>query len=187
MGASWRQLCLESVISSPEWAIVLVQPGYEISVQRTLEFVREVPAMVPYRTEVRQWADRKVIKRRALLPGYVIVRANPELRGQIVSLPRVNQFLRFGGQPARLTDEEVESLRRISERTMDPEAWSELTAGQRVRILNGPLAGSTGEIVERDRHQYFTVRLTMLGRQIATKVDLAETQLSVLPEQAAVL
>jgi hypothetical protein len=35
--------------------------------------------------------------------------------------------------------------------------------------------------VERDRNHYFTVRLEMLGRQIATRVDPRETELSLLP------
>jgi len=181
MGGSLRQLCLKSEEINSRWFIILVQPGYEISVQRNLETVRDLPAIVPYRTEVRQWADRKVIKRRPLLSGYVIARTNPELRGQVISLPHVYKFLRFGGEPAWLSDEEVESLRGISERTVDQESWDRLEPGQAVRILSGPLAGCAGEVVERDRSHYFTVRLPMLGRQIATKVDLSKTEVSLLP------
>lgn len=181
MCGSERQLCLERESESPRWFILIVQPGYEVTVQRSLESLRDVPALVPYRTEIRQWADRKVIKRRALLPGYVIAQADPGARGQVVTLPRVYQFLRFGGEPAWLRDYEVESLRRISERTLDPESWEQLEPGQSVRVLSGPLAGCTGEVVERNAGQYFTVRLPILGRQIATRVDLSETELSLLP------
>lgn len=183
MGETLRQLCLDSTEELHRWSVILVQPGYEISVQRSLETMTEVPSIVPYRTEVRQWADRRVIKRRPLLPGYVIMRPNPELRGQVVRLPRVYQFLRFGGKPAHLTEEEVQSLRRISDQTLEPESWVDLVPGRVVRILNGPLAGCVGEIVERDRQPYFTVRLSMLGRQIATRVDLATTSISLLAEQ----
>lgn len=171
----------KSDLEGPRWFIILVQPGYEVSVQRSLECLRDVKALVPYRTEVRQWADRKVIKRRALLPGYVIAQTDAEARGQVVRLPRVHQFLRFGGAPAWLQDNEVESLRRISERALDPESWERLQPGQGVRILSGPLAGCVGEVVERNALHYFTVRLPILGRQIATKVDLSETELSLLP------
>jgi len=181
MGESVRQLCLKIENTGPRWSIILVQPGYEVSVQRSLETLRDLQAFVPYRTEVRQWADRKVIKRRALLPGYVIARTDPELCGQVVTLPRVYQFLRFGGEAAYLRDEEVEALRGISERTVEPESWEQLQRGQSVRILTGPLAGCAGEVVERDRDQHFTVRLPMLGRQVATKVDLSTTEISLLP------
>lgn len=182
MCESERQLYLNPASQCPRWFIITVQPRYEVSVQRSLEQLLNVSALVPYRTEVRQWADRRVIKRRALLPGYVIVQADPEARGQVVSLPRVHQFLRFGGEPVSLRDYEVESLRRISERAIDPESWEQLQIGQTVRILTGPLAGCCGEIVERNSSHYFTVRLPILGRQIATKVDLSATELSLLPE-----
>jgi len=181
MGGSLRQLCLNSENIGCRWSIILVQPGYEVNVQRNLETLRDLPAFVPYRTEVRQWADRKVIKRRALLPGYVIALTDPARRGQVVTVPRVYQFLRFGGETAYLTDEEVESLRGISERTLEPESWDDLQAGQSVRVLTGALAGCAGEIVERDRNQYFTVRMPMLGRQVATKIDLSKTEISLLP------
>jgi len=181
MGGPLRQLCLKSEETVLRWFIILVQPGYEVSVKRNLDRFEDVSVVVPYRTEVRQWADRKVVRQRPLLPGYVIARSNPELRGQIVSLPRVYQFLRFGGEAAYLTEEEVEAVRRVSERTVDPESWDKLQPGQAVRILDGPLAGCAGEIVERDRNQYFTIRLPMLGRQIATRVDLSETGISLLP------
>lgn len=163
----------------------MVQPGYEVSVQRSLETFCNLPVFVPYRTEVRQWSDRKVVRRRVLLPGYVMSRTDPQLRGQVVSLPRVHQFLRFGGEAAYLRDDEVEALRRISERTVDPECWDQLLPGHSVRILTGPLAGCSGEVVERDRHRYFTVQLPMLGRQIATKVDLSKTEISLLPGPAS--
>jgi len=181
MCGSGRQLWTESQTEVSRWFILLVQAGYEASVQRSLESVRNIKSLVPYRTEVRQWADRKVVKRRALLPGYVIAQADPEARGQVVRLPRVQQFLRFGGAPAWLQDNEVASLQRISERTLDPESWEQLQPGQGVRILSGPLAGCVGEVVERNALHYFTVRLPILGRQIATRVDLSETELSLLP------
>jgi transcription antitermination factor NusG len=182
MCGSERQLWLESDSKSPRWFIITVQPGYEVSVQRSLESLLAIPVLVPYRTEIRQWADRKVIKRRALLPGYVIAQTDPEARGQVVRLPRVNQFLRFGGEPMWLQDHEVESLRRISERTVDPESWEQLETGTKVRILSGPLTGCSGEVVARNASHYFTVRLAILGRQIATRVDLCETELSLLPD-----
>lgn len=185
MCRSLRQLRLETENTGSRWYIILVQPGYEVSVQHMLESVRDLPAFVPYRTEVRQWSDRKVIKRRVLLPGYVMARTDPTLRGQVVSLPRVYQFLRFGGEAAYLTEEEVHSLRRISERTVAPESWDQLERGQAVRILTGPLASCSGEIVERDWNQYFTLRLPMLGRQIATEVNLSETEISLLPQTEA--
>lgn len=180
MGESQRQLYL----NEPEdegWYVILVQSGYEVSVQRVASQWRETPVFVPYRTEIRQWADRKVARKKALLPGYVIARTNLAERGRLVTLPRVYGFLRFAGQPATLRDDEVEALKRISEKTVDPEAWESLVVGQPVRILSGPLSGCTGEIVERDRNHYFTVRLEMLGRQIATRVDPRETEISLLP------
>lgn len=183
MCRSERQLCLQPESDNLRWLILLVQRGYELKVQQNLERLREIPSIVPLRMETRQWAGRTVVKPRVLLPGYVIAQVDMSLRGQIVGLPRVYQFLKFGEQRACLTDEEVESLRKISERTINPESWELLELGQRIRILDGPLAGCQGEVVERERDHYFTIRLPMLGRQIAIKIDLAKTEVVLMPHQ----
>lgn len=184
MCGSERQLCFDEETSDARWFVIVVQSGHEASVQRSLESLQNIPVLVPYRTEVRQWADRKVVKRKPLLPGYVIAKAAPEARGQVVRVPYVCQFLRFGGEPAWLRADEVETLRRISERTAHPETWESLQTGQPVRILNGPLAGCAGEVVAREDYRYFTVRLPMMGRQIATRVDLSTTDVSLLPSSS---
>jgi transcription antitermination factor NusG len=183
MCRSERQLCLQSESDNLRWLILLVQRGYELKVQKSLASLRNIPAIVPVRMETKQWADRTVVKPRVLLPGYVIAQVDLSLRGQIVGLPRVYEFLRFGEHRAYLSDEEVETLRRITERTIHPESWELLEVGQRVRIMDGPLAGCQGEVVEREHDHYFSIRLPMLGRQIAIKIDLSTTEVVLMPHQ----
>jgi len=119
------------------------------------------------------------------MPGYVLVRVNVGERGQLVRTGVVARFLRFGEAVAFLTEEEIRSLRRMSETVQNPEAWAHLEQGQTVRLLAGPFAGCMGEVVERHAQRYFTVRLQMLGRQIAVKMDLAPSEVSLLPSRDA--
>lgn len=163
-----------------KWMIALVRPGTELATQGRLVEHLGVNAFVPFRTVTRSWQDRVVVRRQALMPGYVLVRVNVEERGQLVRTGVVARFLRFGEAVAFLTEEEISSLRRMSETDPNPEAWAHLEQGQMVRLLAGPFAGCTGEVVERHAQCYFTVRLPMLGRQIAVKMDLAPSEVSLL-------
>jgi len=165
--------------------IALVRPGMELATEGRLVERLGVKAFVPFRTVTRSWQDRVVVRRQALMPGYVLVRVNVAERGQVVRTGVVARFLRFGEAVAVLTEDEVSSLRRMSETDPNPEAWAHLEQGQTVRLLAGPFAGCTGEVVERRAQRYFTVRLPMLGRQIAVKMDLAPSEVSLLSSRDA--
>jgi len=60
-------------------------------------------------------------KRQALIPPYMLPQADLEALGQVGTLPPGGQFLWFGGEPSRMSADAVESLRRITERTADPD------------------------------------------------------------------
>ncbi len=116
-----------------------------------------------------------------LFPGYAFVRGDLQNAGPLVTLPGVISFLRVGGVPALVTAAEMEAVRRMTEMTITVETWQELKAGKRIKILSGPLIGCEGEIVEQKKGAFFTVRLELLRRQIATPLDLSQTLVSVLP------
>jgi len=168
-----------------QWFVLLVQPGWESAVQKWAKETRGIDIFVPYRTEICQWRDRKKIKSKPLLPGYAIVDTVLDGSRSLISLPRVYGFLRSNGQPAFLTRDEVQSLKAISEQEVNAECWNEVHPGRPVRILNGPLAGCTGEVVTVKQAQFFTVTLPMLGRQIATEIDLSRVSVSLLPSSTS--
>lgn len=170
-----------------QWFVLLVQPGWEVAVQKWAKEARGVDIFVPYRTEICQWRDRKKIKSKPILPGYAIVDTVLDGSRSLISLPKVYGFLRSNGQPVFLTHDEVQSLKAISEQEVNAECWTEIHPGRPVRILNGPLAGCTGEVVTVREAQFFTVTLPMLGRQIATDIDLSKVAVSLLPSSTSLV
>ena len=115
------------------------------------------------------------------MPGYAIVNTILDGSRSLISLPRVYGFLRSNGHPVSLTVDEVQSLKAISEQEIKAECWNEIHPGRPVRILSGPLAGCAGEVVTVKAAQFFTVTLPLLGRQIATEIDLSRVSVSLLP------
>lgn len=172
-------------IGNFQWLVSLVRPGTELATEDRLIGLDGVDAFVPYRTIVRTWKDRKVIRKEALMPGYVFAYADLEERGQLVKAGGVERLLRFGTEYATLQSSEVLSLRRMSETDPNPETWEQPEGGVPIRVLAGPFAGCVGEVVERHQHRYFTVRLPMLGRQVAVKMQLIAGEVTVLPKIGA--
>ena len=158
-----------------------MRPGSELVTESRLIGQLGVAAFVPYRTVQRNWKDRKVYRRQALIPGYVFVHIDLGERGQLVQARAVERLLRFGSEYATLESEEIASLRRISEAAPNPETWERLAVGQSIRLDEGPWAGCVGEVVERHQGRYFTVRLPMLGRQVAVRMEVVTGQVSLLP------
>lgn len=160
------------------WYVLIVRILHERSIESLLVERRGVDAFVPCRSEVRQYRNRRRVKWYPLLSGYVFVSGILEEIGPLVTLPGVISFLRVNGMPACVTPSEIEAVRRIAEQPIGVETWHELTQGKRIKILSGPLMGCEGEIVERKNRRFFTVRINVLGRQIAIPIDPSETATS---------
>jgi transcriptional antiterminator RfaH len=165
-----------------DWHVLLVRPGHELRVERLIVGHRDVEVYVPYRSEARQLSDRTKVARRPLLTGYAFVRGNLRDCAKLVTLPSITGFLRFGERLATVKVTEMDAIRIMAEKFVAVEAWHDISLGLRIRILSGPLTGCEGEIVDRKTGSFFTVRLDLLGRQIATPIDLSQTKVAILPD-----
>lgn len=163
-----------------DWNVLLVRPGHELRVEYAVINGRGAEAYVPCSREVRYLSDRTKVVRQPLFKGYTFVRGSVQVSGRLVTLPAVIAFLRFGEQLAAVTDAEMNTVRIMAEKSAAVEAWRDLTPGRRIQVLSGPLTGCEGEIVNRKTGSFFTVRLGLLGRQLATPIDLNQTKLGIL-------
>ena len=92
--------------------------------------------------------------------------------------PGIIRTVSFGGKPQAVPDEEIDSLQRIVgvERNFCP--WLYLSAGQKVRIITGPLAGITGIITKfRQRHR-LVVSVDVVMQSVSIEVDQSEIELA---------
>lgn len=144
---------------APRWFALYTASRHEKRVAQHLS-QREVEFYLPLYKSERKWSDgSRVTLDLPLFPGYLFIRIQRNERSRVLSVPGALAVVGgTGGEPACLPDTTIHALRSgLEARPARPHPL--LTAGQRVRIRSGALAGFEG-IVARNKN-IFRVVLTV--------------------------
>src|SRR5262249_6906055 len=125
---------------------------------------------------VRRWKDRSVRLQLPLFPGYVFVRIALRDRLRVLQVPGVARFVGFNGSPCVVQESEIATLRSVALPGLHAEPYPYLTAGRRVRIKAGPLAGIEGILVRRKNGTRFVISVQLIMRSVAIELDALELQ-----------
>jgi transcription termination/antitermination protein NusG len=126
----------------------------------------------------RNWKGRRAEVLLPLFPGYVFVKSRLADRVQALRHPSVSGLVSFNGKPSPLADDEIDRLRQwLAARRAEPYPF--FTAGKRVHIKAGPLAGLEGVIVRRKGKNRLIATIEVLERSIAFELDTSELELAV--------
>ena len=138
---------------------------------------REIECYLPlYRSE-RRWRDgSRVTLDLPLFPGYLFIHIPRNLRGRVLAVPGAVAVVGgTGGEPVSLPDATIESLRAgLTLRPAQPHPL--MTAGQRVRIRSGALAGFEGIVVRSKNGFRVVLTLEHIMQSYAVEVDLDDLE-----------
>jgi len=109
-----------------------------------------------------------------MIPGYVFVRScmEPEQYHRIIRTPGVVRMVGFEGKPIPVNEGEIKSLMILdgTDRTVQNRAF--LKRGERVMIMEGPLAGLVGIFLRRKgMKDKVVVSVELLKRSLAVELD----------------
>lgn len=136
--------------------------------------------LIPTEKFVTMSGNKRVVKERNYLPGYVLVEAKlvGEITHSLRFTPNVLGFLGGMDNPTPLRPEEVARiLGKLEALDTDvPEASVLFSVGEAVKVADGPFAGFSGVIdaVDNDK-QKATVTVKVFGRN--TGLDLGFAQI----------
>jgi len=138
---------------------------------------RQIECYVPlYRSE-RKWSDgSRVTLDLPLFPGYVFIHIRRNERGTVLAIPGALALVGgTGGEPAPLPEETIDALRTgLKNRTVQPHPL--MTAGRRVRIRQGALAGLEGVVVRHKNGLRIVMTLEHIMQSYAVEVDLNDLE-----------
>ncbi len=144
---------------APRWFALYTASRHEKRVAQHLS-QREIEFYLPLYKSERKWSDgSRVTLDLPLFPGYLFIHIQRSERSSVLGVPGALAVVGgTGGEPACLPDTTIHALRSgLEARPARPHPL--LTAGQRVRIRSGALAGFEG-IVARNKN-IFRVVLTV--------------------------
>lgn len=155
---------------SNPWFALQVFPKMEMRVASMLE-VKGIDHLLPKYRSKRVWCDRIKNLEVPLFPGYVFCRF-PESHGSLaVSTSGVARIVSFGGVPYPLSEDEALALQKMSCSDVGIKPCPFQRIGQKVRVMEGPLAGVVGTVAGTRKKQ-LVISIEMLMRSVLVDIDL---------------
>lgn len=155
--------------------------GYEDAVARNLKQRIESMGMedkifnvlVPVEKKIRIKNGKRRVVEEKIYPGYVLVEmvVTDDSWYVVRNTPRVTGFVGAGTTPASLSQEEIDVLlKRMGE--AEPKFKIEVSAGDPVKIIDGPFKDFDGKVAEVDQERgKIKVLVNMFGRDTPVELD----------------
>jgi transcription antitermination factor NusG len=161
-----------TLIEAPKWYALYTRPRHEKVVQQQLN-AKALESYLPLYESVRRWNDRQKTLELPLFPGYLFVHIPFSTRLRVLTVPGVVSLVSFRGQPASVTDEEIQAIRTsVAERAAEPYPY--LVKGKCIRIASGPLKGLKGIVVRRKGKLRAVISIESIMKSFAVEVDAAD-------------
>lgn len=164
-----------SVDTDVAWFAVWTRSRHEATVLSQLEG-KHIEAFLPTVTRWSRWKDRKKRVDWPLFPGYCFTRIDPADSLAVLKCSGVVSLVCFEGQPAPISDLEIESLRTLvaSELRYDP--CPMIHEGMVVEVQWGPLRGVVGRLVRKGAHARLILSVDLIGQGVSVEVDAADVR-----------
>lgn len=130
-----------------------------------------VEVFLPMVEVLRQWSDRKKKVQKALFNGYVFVKTDRNNLWNCLQIPGAVKFVNFSGVPATIRDEDVEMIQRLVATGVSIETdGSEISPGEKVKVIGGSLEDMMGECIEKGNKDYFLIRIPGIYQNILVSI-----------------
>lgn len=168
-----RSFELAAGYREPCWYAVYTSANHEKRVAAHFEG-RGVQHFLPLYQTVHRWKDRRMRLALPLFPSYIFVHVALRERLCVLEVPGVVRLVGFGDHAAPLPAGEIEVLRNGLSGELNAQPHPYLTAGRRVRITNGPLAGMEGILMRKKSNFRLILSINLIMRSIVVDVDVAD-------------
>lgn len=172
-------------IEENAWYIVYTKPRAEKKLSELLKKYH-LDNYLPIRKERKKWTDRFKWIQVPVLPSYIFVKiVFWRDKNKVLQLPGSHHFVFHKGQPATVTQDDLDQLETGLQKyadTLKVSPESVLGKGKTVRIINGALIGKTMEILKVKNKTLVVLRIPGIDAAVTYEIkvdDLAWEELIV--------
>ena len=151
------------------WYAIRVKAQFEFVTSRALRAIGYDEFLPSYRCR-RRWSDRVKELDMPLFSGYLFSRFDKRDPYRVLNSPGVVHVVSAGKEPIPVDPAEIQSIRAICSCGIAAEPWPFLSAGRRVVVERGPLAGAEGIVVSLKGGYRLVVSLSLLQRSVAAEI-----------------
>lgn len=160
-----------SEFCSGSWLVLRTKSRHEGVVDRALQ-LKQIVSYLPTQRLTRQRQGRKREVELPLFPGYVFVRPrDDQYEGMRYIRGSCGLILSSNSTPATIPEQDLEAVRVLVDRCSSVSVDDGLVEGQRVRVMDGPLAGVEGELVQIKQRHLLVLNVELINRSVRVEVD----------------
>ena len=167
--------------NGPRWHVLWTRSHCEQVVHDQLS----AKGFTPFLPKIGQWSRRKgsrYLARVPMFPGYLFLRHALD-QASYVEVSKARGLVRILGdswdRPAAVPDGEIDGIRKVLDAEVPVLSHPFLREGQRVRVVDGPLAGAVGILQKSDPAKgELVLSIGLLRRSVVVPVDCTQ----VVPE-----
>jgi transcriptional antiterminator NusG len=175
-------------VDTKQWYIIHTYSGFERKVSESLRTRADAfgfgdqigQILIPEEEVVELRNGKKVISKRLLYPGYVVVQMemNDELWHRVKDTPRVTGFVGGGQTPVPLSADEINKmLYRQTTAAERPRPKMTFDKNEMVRIVDGPFSNFQGKVDEiNSERNTLRVLVTIFGRATPVELDFLQVE-----------
>lgn len=176
---------MKTLNSRKHWHVVYTRSRAEKKVLESLGS-KNIECFLPLQKKLRQWKDRKKWVEVPLMSGYCFVHINRKEYDTVLQDSNVVCYITFEGRAAVIPEEEIQALHTLCQQNdFDVHVTRDnFEPGRQVEIIEGPMVGLKGEMVEiRGKHK-FAIRMEQINTSILVEVPCSA--LSLVPESTEI-
>lgn len=153
-----------------KWFALVVKPRHEKAVSRILE-TKGYEIFVPLQKTQHRYDTRLREFELPLFQGYIFCRFDLSGKLPVLTTPGVTRILGAGRVPVPVDDVEIASLQTVLKAQVPVRPFPFLSAGRKVRIAEGSLAGVEGIVVSFRHPSRLVLSITLLQRSVLLEID----------------
>jgi transcription antitermination factor NusG len=155
---------------SLKWYAIYTKPRWEKRVNSLL-LQKGIEVYCPLNKVRRKWSDRIKTIEEPLFKSYVFVKIKEEERTNVRMTSGVVNFVYWGGKPAIIKEKEIQTIKRFLDEYENVEVVKiELSAGDRVQVVAGPMMDKEGKVLEV-KNRMAKVCIDSLGYMLIAYID----------------
>jgi transcription antitermination factor NusG len=152
------------------WFALRLRSNFEKTTAQLLEYRGYEVFLPTYRTR-RRWSDRVKEIDAPFFAGYLFCRIDISHRLPVLTTPGVVGIAGRGRIPEPVDDHEIAAVQAIVKSGLFSQPWPFLTAGDRIRVECGPLAGTEGILTCTKGDYRLVASISLLQRSVAVELD----------------
>ncbi|MBJ7429140.1 MAG: UpxY family transcription antiterminator [Bacteroidia bacterium] len=153
-----------------KWYLLYTAPRAEKKVNLELA-KRNFTTFLPLQKKLVQWSDRKKMVETPLFSSYIFVYTSLSFYYELLNIAGIVKFVTFQGQPAELSESQINLIKLMVANYEDVEAVTEtFEKGEQVKIIAGPLQNQIGELIEHKSLKKVMVKIENTGFSLVVQL-----------------